>query len=554
MKSLITLRKQSASFRIVGSMLAIAALWLMLAAGDTPAYAQTPDKVECPGSWKLVSTSGPQERYYDALAYDSARRQVVLFGGSDLANNRMGDTWTWDGTVWIHRADTGPSPRANPQMDFDTDQKRVVLFGGTGTTGSPYQENGDTWEWNGTTWTQVASTGPPARNGGALAFDSGRHLSVLYGGGVTFVGLIFHDTWELQGNAWKQRFPLAGVTPGNRGLFGLAYDSSRARTVLFGGTDANFVSLGDTWEWDGISWKQVASTGPSNRRHAALAYDSARHRVVEFGGADPSGPTYFDDTWEWNGVDWTQVATTGPSPFGAFGLAYDSARGKTVIFGGITPQSALLQETWEWTGPIYSCTGRIAGDLNCDGRVDNDDLTILKASLNEAACSVSDPRDLNHDGQITAEDAQALVGLCSELGCKTAAADLFLRVIPSATVVHQGDLLTYAFPVWNLGPDVAEGEVLSNLQVPAGTTFDYVRISGTPGLGKCTTPPYGGTGQIICHEGDGMAPNTTWTVRLTVKVTAPAGTVITESAATMADTPDPNLANNMATVSLTVVP
>jgi hypothetical protein len=131
-------------------------------------------------------------------------------------------------------------------------------------------------------------------------------------------------------------------------------------------------------------------------------------------------------------------------------------------------------------------------------------------------------------------------------------ADLFLRIRPSATTVHQGDLLTFAFPVWNLGPDVAEGEVLSNLQVPAGTTFDYLRISGTPGLGTCTHPPYGGTGQIICHEGDGMAPNTTWTVRLTVKVTAPAGTVITESAATLADTPDPNLANNTATVSVNV--
>jgi hypothetical protein len=49
-----------------------------------------------------------------------------------------------------------------------------------------------------------------------------------------------------------------------------------------------------------------------------------------------------------------------------------------------------------------------------------------------------------------------------------------------------------------------------------------------------------------------MAPNTTWTVRLTVKVTAPSGTVITENAATLADTPDPNLANNTATVSIKV--
>jgi uncharacterized repeat protein (TIGR01451 family) len=130
-------------------------------------------------------------------------------------------------------------------------------------------------------------------------------------------------------------------------------------------------------------------------------------------------------------------------------------------------------------------------------------------------------------------------------------ADLFLRIQPSSTTVHQGDLLTYAFPVWNLGPDNAVQEVLTT-QVPAGTTFDYIRISGTPELGTCTTPPYQGTGQIVCHENASMAPNTTWTVRLTVKVTAAAGTVITENAAAMASTPDPNLSNNTATVSTNV--
>ena len=129
--------------------------------------------------------------------------------------------------------------------------------------------------------------------------------------------------------------------------------------------------------------------------------------------------------------------------------------------------------------------------------------------------------------------------------------DLFLRVQPSSTTVHQGDLLTYAFPVWNLGPNNADFEVL-NMQVPAGTTFDYIRISGTHGLGTCMHPPYQGTGQIVCHENSSMAPNTTWTVRLTVKVTASAGTVITENAATMADTSDPNLTNNTATVSIKV--
>ena len=64
-------------------------------------------------------------------------------------------------------------------------------------------------------------------------------------------------------------------------------------------------------------------------------------------------------------------------------------------------------------------------------------------------------------------------------------ADLFLRIRPNTTTVHQGDLFTYAFPVWNLGPDNAVHEVLTT-QVPEGTTLDYVRISGTPGLGTCT--------------------------------------------------------------------
>ena len=68
-----------------------------------------------------------------------------------------------------------------------------------------------------------------------------------------------------------------------------------------------------------------------------------------------------------------------------------------------------------------------------------------------------------------------------------------------------------------LGQTTLIHEVLTT-QVPEGATFDYIHISGTPGLGTCTTPPYGGTGEIICHENSAMAPNTTWTVSLTVEL------------------------------------
>ena len=46
-------------------------------------------------------------------------------------------------------------------------------------------------------------------------------------------------------------------------------------------------------------------------------------------------------------------------------------------------------------------------------------------------------------------------------------ADLFLRIRPTPDTVHQGDLITYAFPVWNLGPENAVHEVLTT-QVPEG--------------------------------------------------------------------------------------
>jgi hypothetical protein len=46
-------------------------------------------------------------------------------------------------------------------------------------------------------------------------------------------------------------------------------------------------------------------------------------------------------------------------------------------------------------------------------------------------------------------------------GSSSLDADLFLRIRPTPTTVHQGDLLTYAFPVWNLGPDNADYEVLN---------------------------------------------------------------------------------------------
>ena len=124
---------------------------------------------------------------------------------------------------------------------------------------------------------------------------------------------------------------------------------------------------------------------------------------------------------------------------------------------------------------------------------------------------------------------------------------LTLRSIPYPTPTVQGGLLTYAFKIWNDTSVVAVHEVLTT-EVPAGTTFSGITISGTPGVSSCSTPPVGGTGPVICHEHSGMAPHTTWTLRMTVHVTAPTGTVITETATASSD----NLGSDTVTVHNTV--
>jgi Dockerin type I domain len=380
--------------------------------------AQTSDIV-CPGSWKQVSSSGPAPRYHTSLAFEprGAQGHEVLFGGLDQSSDhRAGDTWTWDGTVWIHAADAGPSPRALPAMAYDIAQRQMVLFGGVGTPGDPNKDNQDTWKWNGTKWTEVAAGGgPPARNGHGMAYDGARKKVVLFGGGVTFVGDIFNDTWEWDGTAWSQRSTAAAPSP--RGEVGMVYDGAHARTVLFGGA-SDTKDLGDTWTWDGTVWTEAADTGPPARRHPGMVYDNARHRTVLFGGASGVTGSFFGDTWEWDGVRWTQVASAGPAARDAVGMAYDKTRGKAVLFGGTLPGGPSLKDTWEWTGPIYGCSGRLAGDLNCDHVVNHQDLTIVGAALGLPACSAADPRDLNHDGKINAQDAQLLANKCTELGCK----------------------------------------------------------------------------------------------------------------------------------------
>src|SRR5215469_1962040 len=250
--------------------------------------------------------------------------------------------------LWTQRQDMGPSPRQAHAMAYDSARQRTVLFGGVAAGDQGGQTVGDTWEWNGEFWTQVSDLGPSARSFHAMAYDAARAQVVLFGGDLNprpFAGknLPSGETWAWDGQAWTQ---LADTGPSpRRSASSMAYDSVRERVVLFGG-DVNQ----DTWEWDGAEWTQTAADGPPRRESASLAYDNVRQRLVLFGG---DGAGSFGDTWEFDGNAWTNVAHSGPSGRTDTGMVFSGSR--TILFGGgFAGGGPTLKDTWEWSGKYWT--------------------------------------------------------------------------------------------------------------------------------------------------------------------------------------------------------
>lgn len=242
--------------------------------------------------------------------------------------------WTW-------KRHFGPPPRILHAMAFDSHRARTMLFGGLAPeTASRF---GDTWMWNGESWTQVDDIGPTPRSEMALVYDEARDRTVLFGG---FDGTAAcNDTWEWNGEDWTQ---MADNGPSARLGHRMVFDNNRKRVLLFGGEFAG-VELGDTWEWEGKEWVQVEDSGPSARHSHAMAFDKKRKRAVLFGGI--SGGVTLGDTWEWENSVWTKAAHFGPAPALHGAMMYNGRR--VLYFGGVTATSELakvLGLTWEWDG------------------------------------------------------------------------------------------------------------------------------------------------------------------------------------------------------------
>jgi hypothetical protein len=111
-------------------------------AWDGTAWQELPQGSETPGI-RVAAT----------LIHDPLSGAMLLYGGA-LEADFYRDTWLWDGAGWQLLAAEGPGPRGFHGLAFDEARRRMVLSGGIAQPMTP--PLADTWEWGGAAWTCVA--------------------------------------------------------------------------------------------------------------------------------------------------------------------------------------------------------------------------------------------------------------------------------------------------------------------------------------------------------------------------------------------------------------
>ncbi|MHB8263095.1 MAG: hypothetical protein ACYDGY_05020, partial [Acidimicrobiales bacterium] len=230
-------------------------------------------------------------------------------------------TWTWNGATWTqqHPAKSPPALFGG-SMAYDSATRQVVLFGGS----SSDQLLNATWAWNGATWIdRSARTAiPPARLNASMAYDSATRQVVLFGGAVSNsssssdTGLL-NDTWTWNGSGWTEQYPGTGTSanrstsaptllpptssqpvayPSVRDSAPMAYDSATRQVVLFGGYD--YVSyISSTWGYIPPSGNQGLTAGPGKTSHSGGLSSTSLLAAIVLSGLAIACIVYIVITW-----------------------------------------------------------------------------------------------------------------------------------------------------------------------------------------------------------------------------------------------------------------
>lgn len=287
----------------------------------------------------------PLARVMHTMAYDEERKVVVLFGGQGKDGHLLNDTWEYDGSAWRRiQPPLSPSARAKHAMAYYPGRETTILLGGM-TENEDFTN--DVWEFNGQTWHQLETpSNLSPRSWPSIVHEDSSQTILLFGGSGQ-LGQKW-DTWQFDGIVWRELNIEPPVTGAGATTPQMGYDSVRNVAVLLG-------LDGETFEFDGFSWKRILGWEDERSLYGVtvslgvkLAYDSQRKMILTLVKRHAVATA---ETWEYDGTKWYQV-TVPESPPGRvyYAMAYDEERGVIVLFGGADADGNLLNDTWEYDG------------------------------------------------------------------------------------------------------------------------------------------------------------------------------------------------------------
>ena len=324
-------------------------------------------------SWLLLEATDPLTgdipgRISAAVAYDPNMASIVVWGGVAGMQERLGDTWAWDGSDWHDLTPAAPNeaqpePAEGAAMAYDLARGEMLLFGGIESDVGSTSVSGKLWKWTGSEWSLLEdnpnSIDPhkPGRSQRcSMIYDERRELTVLVGGKYYVTSGYNEGTYEWLGDQWEHRFD-DGMERAPLHAGPSCYSASRE--VVF-----SFYPGYGTWQWDLSGWHEVSSAvAPGGRMDWSIVCDDTNDRVLLFGGSTGMSP--FNDLWEWDFDEWTMLHDsddndqTIPSPRRFASMVHDPSRDVVVLFGGAYSigggqKESVEDTTWELDGDQWT--------------------------------------------------------------------------------------------------------------------------------------------------------------------------------------------------------
>jgi uncharacterized protein (TIGR03437 family) len=510
----------------------------------------------------------PTGRVDGAIAYDDRDRRVYLFGGRDTTTRN--DLWSYsiEERTWtqLRPSGTAPAARFGHSLLFDPQRRRLILFGG--------QASGffnDTWAYEVETnrWIMLAGSrnAPNERYGHSAIYDSTRARMVI-SHGFTDEGR-FDDTWafDLSSNTWRDISPSAGgVRPLRRCLHHAVADSGGNQMLLYGGCASGFgpCPLGDLWSFDLTTsrWTEITGgTKPAPRQWYGMGFDASRERLVLYGGSGDRGA--LNDIWEFDprSRSWTSVTVAGDMPLARqrHEAAYAPGLNGVLFFGGST-NSGLSNDLLLFTaraggaGPRFTAAGVVNAFSNQAGPLapgsiatiygaglgpeqgvaasfeENGELRRTVAGVTVAFNGIPAPILYVQAGQANVQVPYELAGL-DEASLEVKAGDLVSPSVRVSVAATSPGLYSAVFrpdgtTVSAMSP-ARPGELLVIFATGLGVTAPAARTgfaTNTPDLRPAAPLQVRVGGREGAIEFAGLAPGTAGVVQMHVRVPEGAGT------------------------------